>query len=448
MAWLWGFSVDDALISARVAAHLGRGLGYRFNAGGPVVDAVTPLGWAYVLAPASGGSALAAMYFAKWLGAAAWLGAALWLGTSIARAEGRGLRWVVLVPLSVCAPLAAWCVAGMETGVVVALATLALSESRAAPVAAGLAAALRPELVPWSVALAVGRAVAARRGGRAVARAAVVAAAPAAVAALVRAAAFGHAVPLAVWAKPSDFAHGLRYALGALIWTGAPLLVVAPRAVRRLDAASRAILVASAVHVVALVLAGGDWMSLFRLFVPVLPGLFLVGARLLALASPWASVLRLAAASAVSGVLLLDKGAVARGVLAQRLALIDEARPLLAGARRVATLDVGWVGAATDAELVDLAGVTDESIARLPGGHTSKRISPRLLEHRQVDALVLLVDLVDGPVPEDFRLAEWARAVEARVSREAAELGFVVRASLELRGTRQRYLVLRLQPGP
>src|SRR5206468_1976318 len=34
MAWLWGFTVDDALITCRVAWHLGRGLGYRFNAGG------------------------------------------------------------------------------------------------------------------------------------------------------------------------------------------------------------------------------------------------------------------------------------------------------------------------------------------------------------------------------------------------------------------------------
>ncbi|MDF3071929.1 MAG: hypothetical protein K0R38_7530, partial [Polyangiaceae bacterium] len=50
MAWLWGFTVDDALITARVAWHLANGAGYRFNAGGPVVDAVTPLGFAVLLA--------------------------------------------------------------------------------------------------------------------------------------------------------------------------------------------------------------------------------------------------------------------------------------------------------------------------------------------------------------------------------------------------------------
>src|SRR4051812_8801381 len=48
--WLWGFTVDDALISARVAAHLAQGLGYRFNPHGSVTDAVTPLGYAWLLA--------------------------------------------------------------------------------------------------------------------------------------------------------------------------------------------------------------------------------------------------------------------------------------------------------------------------------------------------------------------------------------------------------------
>src|SRR6185503_7507383 len=39
---LRGFTVDDALIPARYAAHLAQGLGYRFNAQGPSTDGVTP----------------------------------------------------------------------------------------------------------------------------------------------------------------------------------------------------------------------------------------------------------------------------------------------------------------------------------------------------------------------------------------------------------------------
>ncbi|MCE7892714.1 MAG: hypothetical protein DYH12_23920, partial [Sorangiineae bacterium PRO1] len=48
---LWGFTVDDAWITARVAHHLATGIGNRFNPGGAVVDAVTPLGFAHLLSP-------------------------------------------------------------------------------------------------------------------------------------------------------------------------------------------------------------------------------------------------------------------------------------------------------------------------------------------------------------------------------------------------------------
>jgi hypothetical protein len=445
LAWLWGYSVDDALITARVAAHIAVGAGHRFNSGGPVVDAVTPFGFAYVLAPASGGDPLRALYFAKWLGALAGLGAAAWLGRAVGRSGGSALRWVVLVPLALSAPLAAWCVSGMETGVVVLLATLGLSSGRFAPLAGGVAAALRPELVPWSGALAFGRGVARRDSPGNLAVALALALGPAVLVAGLRFLLFGHPAPLSIWAKPSDLDHGLFYVLGALIWTGAPVLVLAPFALRKLDGESRAILLAVAVHCLALVLAGGDWMALFRLFVPVLPALLLVGARLASFASPWATLARLAVATGVSGLLFVDKGHATRGVLAQRLALIHGARSMLAGARHVAALDVGWVGAATEADVVDLAGVTDETVARFPGGHTSKHLPPDFLARRGVDALVLLID---GPPPAGLGDVPWSRAVEALAAREAADLGFKATASLELSGTPRRYLVLRLQNGP
>jgi hypothetical protein len=253
-------------------------------------------------------------------------------------------------------------------------------------------------------------------------------------------------VPLAFYAKPSDFAHGAFYAAACLLWTGAPVLVVGPWVLRRLDAHGRAVLLATAVHSGALVLCGGDWMAFFRLFVPVLPGLYLVGARLAAVARPWASAARVVAASAVSATLLFTKGTAARSVLAERLDLIARARPVLRGAHQVAALDVGWVGVASDADIVDLAGITDESIAMLRGGHTSKRIPEGLLRHRHVDHVVLLAagPVLDGALAD----APWARAVEARTAHEAAELGFVVRASLELSSTGQRYVVLTSKDEP
>jgi hypothetical protein len=57
-------------------------------------------------------------------------------------------------------------------------------------------------------------------------------------------------------------------------------------------------------------------------------------------------------------------------------------------AHTVAALDVGWVSAATDATIVDLAGLTDSSIAVLPGGHTSKRIDAPFLLARDPDVVV------------------------------------------------------------
>src|SRR5690606_30666658 len=156
----------------------------------------------------------------------------------------------------------------------------------------------------------------------------------------------------------SDAAHGLYYAAGALLFSGPPVLLVARRAYRDASPRTRAIAVAAGAHVVSLVLVGGDWMPLYRLFVPVLPGIVLAGAELLV---RWLSRGLVAStrvvASAVAGPTAGRSGPRAARVGAQRAALIAAARPALAGARRIAALDVGWGGGASAASIVDLAGV-------------------------------------------------------------------------------------------
>ena len=445
-AFLWGFTVDDALITARVATHLANGLGHRFNSDGPVVDAVTPLGFAHLLslfAHFAGGDPWRTMYFAKWFGAACGLGAAALVGGAVALASGDKVRFAALLPFVCSAPLAAWCVSGMETGLVVLLATVAVvSSGPRSAAAAGVAAALRPELVPWSATLALFASLAEGSGSRrASAFALAWALGPAIGVALVRLVVFGHPAPLAVWAKPSDAAHGAWYAAACLIWTGAPVLVIATRSLGSIDGKSRAVLVASLAHVAALVLAGGDWMALFRLFVPVLPGLVVVGARIAGVAPRLWTAARVGVATGVSLLLLFDKGPEARHIGEQRAALIDDARALLAGSHAVASLDVGWVGTAFPGRVVDLAGVTDETVARLPGGHTSKRVPPSMLEHRGVDTLVFLTE---GPKGEDAASLRYSRAVEARL---VQQMELVPRAFIELRGTSQRYVVLRVRNG-
>ncbi len=128
MLALRGFMVDDALISARYAANIASGAGYVLNPGERPSDGVTPLGWAYLLAPFARGAAAVVQAFlaAKWIGAIAWLIGAAGIGAAIgdagagASAGAKG-RWGALGVLALSAPMGAWAVAGMETGVVLGL---------------------------------------------------------------------------------------------------------------------------------------------------------------------------------------------------------------------------------------------------------------------------------------------------------------------------------------
>jgi hypothetical protein len=128
-------------------------------------------------------------------------------------------------------------------------------------------------------------------------------------------------------------------------------------------------------------------------------------------------------------------GPVARRVGADRARLIELARTPLAGARSIAALDIGWLGAATTAGIVDLAGITDPRVAMLPGGHTSKRIDDALLRARNVDTLVLL----EARSPE----AGYAREVERRVALLPSVADLRPVARLPLGGGTQHYVVLR-----
>jgi hypothetical protein len=132
---------------------------------------------------------------------------------------------------------------------------------------------------------------------------------------------------------------------------------------------------------------------------------------------------------------------------------VAAARPWLERAQRVAALDVGRLGAATEADIVDLAGVTDPEIAVLPGGHTSKRVSAMFLLGRRPDTLILYApDGLPGGALDAWRDAVYPRLVEARLARDdVIARHFRPRTWLAL-GTRGAgYVVLRREsdePGP
>lgn len=431
---LWHFTVDDALIAARYADHVARGLGYRFNATGPSTDGVTPLGWACLLAPWGGAGPLAVWRAAKLVGLGAWLVAAAALGSALgATVRARSAVGALLLVLTL-APLGAWSVSGMETGLALALGTWAVvarlrGAELGAALSAGLVAGLRPETLPWALAFALapgrqpaGAGTAAATGEppslrpstdrlRALTRAGALGAMPFVLALACRQLLFGRPWPLALWAKPSDLAHGWRYALACVLLCG----VVAMVAWRSVDPWCRGLQLAVLVHALAVTAAGGDWMPLSRLFVPVLPCVIAAAAHVLDRAHPLVGAGRLALALAGTIFAFVRVGPSAARVGPDRLALVAQLRAALASSRVVATLDIGWVGAATGAEIVDLAGVTDPAVAALPGGHTSKRIPANLLEARRVDTLVLLL-APDASIASPWTESHFARTVEARVA--------------------------------
>jgi hypothetical protein len=294
-------------------------------------------------------------------------------------------------------PIGAWAASGMETGLATALATAAacsLDRERRAAVLAGLAASLRPELLPWVIVL-----IGLRRKPVAIA----IAAAPFAICVLVRLASFGRAAPLAVTAKPSDLSHGAAYAGAAFVVTLLPVLALAPLAIRRAPRTTQAIALAFVAHVAAAIAVGGDWMPYARLFIPVVPSLAIVFADTVAIAHRASTAARAAIAAAL-GIYVAWKSAPAgRHVMRDRLALIEQAKPVLATSKIIAALDVGWVSAAApSATIVDLAGLTDPTIAALPGGHTSKRVDAAMLVDRNVDTVLVYsqVRVVEGRLIE------------------------------------------------
>jgi hypothetical protein len=451
----WGFTVDDALIPARYAHHVASGAGYRFNGEGPASDGVTPLPFPWILAPLARGSVLDAWLAARVIGGVAWVGAACVLDGALARASaraGRGrattlalLRGLLLVAM----PVHAHATSGMETALATALATVAAcapSRPRFAALSAGLAASLRPEMVVWSLTLTAARGASRRGPLRAWIECTLLALGPFLACAIARVVAFGSAAPLAVSAKPSDASHGLLYVAAALVVSGLVALLPSRAWLSRGAGDARALLIAFVAHLMVLVIVGGDWMPYARLLVPVWPSALLMAALAARASSIRGLRLRLSLAIVLAAALSARHLPEARRVVADRMALIESARPLLASASRVAALDVGWLGAATEAPLVDLAGLTDREIAALPGGHTSKRVDVAMLLDRRVDAIVLYeagpADAlsIDSYVP--------ARGVEARLARSPLlTRHFEVRDRVRL-GSHGSYLLLGLRTTP
>lgn len=458
----WGFTVDDALISARVAHQIASGHGYRFNPRGSVVDAVTPLGWAFVLAPFADRSPLDALLAARVLGAALWIVSATCLGAEMARRKAA--IWPLWF-LPCLAPVGLWSSAGMETGVVMALTTFATRRGRLGGGCLGVAAAWRPEMIPFAFVLTVGRA----RDLRNIPKDLTAAVGPAILVAVIRTLYFGTPQPLAVLAKPSDLSHGFWYALEALLWSGPLWLLLGPglpwmgstahppdthvglqKSMRwarhlpglpRLERDEAVLALAILVHFAAVAFAGGDWMPAYRLLAPVMPAMLRVACHVPNPRSKVYTILGCSLALATSLHIATKLAPSARRIVSQRNEMIRVAAKTLKSASVVAAPDVGWVGAAFPGRIVDLAGATDPRIAHLSGGHTSKRITSRVFIANHVDRVLVLLAPKAAP-KNPWVESQFARTIDYRAAIFADELGCTPRQSIHIPNANQQYLIL------
>lgn len=425
MVDLWGFTVDDALIPARYAAHIAAGKGYVFNAGRASTDGVTPLGFPYLLAPFASGGVLRALAFARMSGALAWiLGAAL-VGRLVAAVPGPRVKFLAGAIVLVSAPLGAWAGAGLETGLVTSLVALGLflkyevAAGEVLPAAVlGVVGAMRPECLPMVLLVAFGRTGREPADDKPLTGAhftrLFTALAPFVAVAVARLAQFGRPAPLSVYAKPPIAEFGLAYAGACFLLTG-PIALLAPLAWKRVPKQAHAILGGAFVHFLSIALAGGDWMPVSRLVVPAMPVIVLGAAHVLAVSHRIIGPVRLGIALAGEVFTLVKMRASLRRVMDDRRALMEEAAPFLEGRKAIGALDIGWVGAVTESTIVDFAGVTDPFVASLPGTHTSKPVPDALLDTVGVDTLVLLVK--DGAeIPEDWTTTAFDRGVERFVA--------------------------------
>ncbi len=158
-------------------------------------------------------------------------------------------------------------------------------------------------------------------------------------------------------------------------------------------------------------------MPYARLLVPVIPCGVLVCAMT---GGPRRLAVLAAMALAIQGVLGWRHLPEATRTAASRRGVMAQLAPALAGAERVAGLDVGLLAGSHAGAIVDLAGLTMPEVAKLRGGHTSKHLPEGFLDAQRVDAFVLWAPA--SAVVELGPRAVFGRVVETRLARSPATI--------------------------
>lgn len=397
-------TIDDSYISFRYARNLANGLGLVYNPG-ERIEGYTNFLWTLLLAA---GIKLGAdpTVTAKVLGGAAALGTLYVVYRLSERLEAfRLLPAIATWMLASSMVFAGYAVLGLETALfifLVMLGLLLLTRENEAPARfplSGLCYALagltRPE-APLYLGLAMlflGRRIFARQNLiRGIVFVSIIG-----THLLWRHGYYGAWLPNSFSAKTGnlhdqvlrgqDYLSKYLDAEGALLWLS--LLGVTFALARRSRLGLT--LVATALAVAGyVVLVGGDWMPVFRFLAPFEPFAFLlvdVGIRAAAAACP----------RPVTAALLLfmvgggaRRASVARDqtqVLLNEKRTWDQSSTALANWFKqynhpgmIAMGDIGYVGWATNYPILDILGLVDPVIAKLPGGYTNKQ-GPAYLDH-------------------------------------------------------------------
>jgi hypothetical protein len=426
MAWAFPFSVDDAFITLRYASRIARGLGYSFNPG-PATDGVTGPLWLVPALLAEWGG-LDAEHVLKLTGGACAIAAALMV---IVRARapqgGRAAAWALVSLLATQLPFVVWAVAGLESAAaalaftVMALSVAASPRPRGVSLGCAIACAawLRPEIFPAAAAALFACFLRERREA---VRAFAIGAGGALALVAFRIAMFGTLLPLSAHAKPAELGHGVDYAFAAFArWPVLFALLLSLPCVQSPRPRDLALVGIVLAHVLAIVLAGGDWMPSQRLFVPMIPIACLIAARGFAVWMRRRRSLALLLLFACVSTSLLELSrelpAVREAGLNRRARVPELAQLLESRPGPVAVLDVGALGVALpQVTLFDLGGLTRPQVAYARGGHLDKRFDERVLRDEN-PAWVVLHSARLPEVDADGGLRRmWGYPVERRVA--------------------------------
>ncbi|MCH2107980.1 MAG: hypothetical protein MK135_01515 [Polyangiaceae bacterium] len=445
----WGFSVDDALIIARSASCVLQSGVADFNCSVPATNGVTPLGYDWLLALLGGTFGLTQAselwQLARWMGVIFWFAAIslAWLSGRPVNSKG---KIYFLLGLICCPWAGAWASAGLATAFVSLLLIagdslpVANSASQRAKAAGaglvGLGAGLRPELSILGLALLTGR----KTNREQPLRLATIYTATVSLFFVVRRIVYGHWLPLAAIAKSPDLDHGLYYISATLIHGGLFYLVVGQKAEQQKGKGANIFLLVG-ISLLSILFAGGDWMPLFRLFVPVVP---LLLCRLKYFQrNNWITKTFVLLGICTTCNLVVHYWGSARAVVRTREEWIEKGAHLLRGSHRIATVDIGWVGAASPAKILDLGGVTNPAVAVLPGGHTSKAVPLAFFETWDADAWVIRLRSQKVQPGSATDSLEAYYAVDRNLLRAGAGEQFELTAVFSIPRTSEQYGILR-----